>query len=229
MKRVTHIIPVGHTKETLIEGMRQFPFHKVVLVLGKKSGQGEAKALEVAKEIEKEIKSLALVEYLHVEVDDVFQAAIDIARVIKSEQLEGKEVRVNASGSLRTVGISCYLATAVTKTTLYVALPMYEKGMIRGVRNVIDVPSYPIKEVGGEELLILKHLKENGPAGSVDELISRINRRGKTAKEHMKERARISYHLKKLKKDGFIETKKSGKNLRIMLTQLGELYTTGRA
>jgi DNA-binding transcriptional ArsR family regulator len=229
MKNVVHIIPVGHTKVTLIEGMRQFPFHKIVLVLGKEIGPGEEKAKEIAKEIEKEFGVLVEVEYLHVDVDDVYSTAIDIARVIKSEQGRGNEIKVNASGSLRTVGISCYLACAVTGADLYVALPEYKNEKVRGVRRVLDIPSFPLKEVGKEEFTLLRFLLIKGPTDSVDELIQGIVKIRKSSSDYQKERARMSYHIKKLREGGFIETLKIGKNLKINLTKLGELYSIGRS
>jgi CRISPR-associated protein Csa3 len=229
MKKVVHIIPVGHTKVTLIEGMRQFPFHKVVLVLGKEDGPGERKAVEVAKEIEDEIGSLAEVEFLYIDADNVYSTAIDLAREIKNKQKEGDEVKVNASGSLRTVGISCYLACAVTGAELYVAHPAYENGKVIGIRRVVDIPSFPLKKVGKEELSILSLLKEKGATESVDELIEGLLKINKGADGYQNERARMSYHIKKLKNEGFIETKKIGKSLRISLSSLGKLYTIGKA
>jgi CRISPR locus-related DNA-binding protein len=229
MKKVVHIIPVGHTKVTLIEGMRQFPFHKVVLVLGKEEGPGEKKAVEVAKEIEDEFGHLAEVEVLYIDADNVYSTAIDLAREIKNKQQEGNEVKVNASGSLRTVGISCYLACAVTGAELYVALPSYENGKVSGIRRVLDVPSFPIKEVGKEELSILSLLKEKGATESVDELIQNLLKIKKGAAGYQNERARMSYHIKKLKNEGFIETQKRGKLLWISLTNLGKLYTIGKS
>jgi hypothetical protein len=228
MKKVVHIIPVGHTKITLTEGMRQFPFHKIILVLGKEVGPGEDKAKEVAEEIKKEFGRLAEIEYLQVDVDDVYRAAIATAKTIRAEQKRGNEVKVSASGSLRTVGISCYLACAVTGAKLYVALPSYEEGKIKGIRRVLEIPSYPLREIGREEVHILKFLLEKGPTDSVDELIQGLKKE-KSSKNYQRERARMSYHIKKLKNDGFIETTKHGKTLAISLSKLGELYTVGRS
>lgn len=228
MKKVVHIVPVGHTKLTLTEGMRQFPFHKAVLVLGKESSPGEEKAKEVAREIKEDLGGLAETEYLHIDMDDVYLGAIDIAKKIRREQKEGNEVRVNASGSLRTVGISCYLACAVTGANLYLALPSYEDSRIVGIRLVLEIPSFPLKSVGKEELSILRFLLEKGSVDSVDELIQGMNLKDKGSPDYLKERARMSYHIKKLREDGFIETQRRGKNLRISLSRLGELYAVGR-
>ena len=229
MKKTVHIIPVGHTKTTLTEGMRQFPFHKIILVLGKTAGPGEKKAEVVAAEIRGEFGKVAEIEEIHVELDDIYTAAIAIAKNIRAEEKQGSTVMVNASGSLRTIGISCYLACAVTGATLYVALPAYEKGVLTGIRQVQTVPPAPLKDAGREELLILKYLNKHGTLDSVDTLIQGLRGLEKTAQGFQKERARMSYHIKKLRKKGFIETGKDGKNLRTTLTPLGRLIAVGKS
>ena|SRR3990172_629615 len=228
MKKVVHIIPVGHTKLTLTEGMRQFPFHKIILVLGKERTPGEEKAINVANDIEKEFGAIAEIEYLHVDMDDIYMAAIDMAKTIKAEQDNGNTVKVNTSGSLRTMGISSYLACSVTGAEMYLALPSYKNGSVTGITQIIEVSSFPLKEVGSEELSILSFLLERRAVGSVDELIQWVNKKSKGSKGYLKERARMSYHIKKLREGGFIETEKRGKNLGIILTKLGELYSVGR-
>jgi DNA-binding transcriptional ArsR family regulator len=42
------------------------------------------------------------------------------------------------------------------------------------------------------------------------------------------ERSRLSHHIKKLKKWGFIETEKSSKNLIIQKSKLGKIFLKGR-
>jgi DNA-binding transcriptional ArsR family regulator len=228
MKKIVHIIPVGHTKRTLIEGMRQFPFHKIILVLGRENTAGEEKAKKVAREIQKEFKEIAEIEYLYVDVDDVHSTALDMARLIKSEQKKGHHVKVNASGSLRTVGISSYLGCAVTGADLYVALPSYKDGEIKGVRRILEIPQFPLKAIGKEEISILSSLLKNGPTNSADELIMRLNEKTKNSPDYQKERARMSYHIKKLQGEGFIDTQRKGKNLKITLSKIGEIYAVGK-
>jgi DNA-binding transcriptional ArsR family regulator len=229
MKKTVHIIPVGHTKTTLTEGMRQFPFHKIVLVLGKETGPGEERAEAVARQIEEEFGSVAEVETIRVDADDVYSSAIAIAEKIVAEENRGSAVKVNASGSLRTVGISCYLACAVTDAELYVALPAYKEGKLTGIRRLLDIPSFPLKGVGSEELAILRFLATRRSMDSVDDLIQGVVGIEKNSSGYQKERARMSYHIKKLREGGFIETNKQGKNLTITLTKLGELYSIGKA
>ena len=117
----------------------------------------------------------------------------------------------------------------MTGAELYVALPTYEDGKISGIQRVLDIPAFPLKEVGSEELAILHFLTEHGPMDSVDDLIQGVNGIEKNTPGFKKERARMSYHIKKLREGGFIDTRKEGKNLKISLTPLGELYSTGKA
>jgi len=228
MKRFAHIIPVGHTKETLMEGMRQYPFHKVVLLLGKELSPGEERAREIADEMEEELSSLAEVRRLHVDLDSIYDAAIDIAKAIAEERKAGYEVLVNASGSLRTIGISSYLACALTRTRLYVAVPAYESGRITGIRKVVEVPLFPVKEIGEEELLILQHLQNKTSVSSLTELIEGVSSLGRGSSAYNREKARMSYHVKKLREEGLIEAVKKGKNLHMSLTPLGRLYCVGK-
>ena len=228
MKKVVHIIPVGHTKVTLIEGMKQYPFHKLILILGKQKSSGEAKARKIADEIKKEFTGIAIVKYHYVDIDDIYQTAIEIAKVVVEEQKEQNEVKINASGSLRTIGISCYLASSLTGAELYVSLPSYEDGNVAGIKKVVEIPAFPVKEIGSEELKILKFLHKKGPVESLDSLIEGINLGNISKNTHLKERARMSYHIKKLKKDGFIKTHRLGKNLKIEISRLGELYNISR-
>ena len=71
--------------------------------------------------------------------------------------------------------------------------------------------------------------KLEGGVESLDELVSRIKPElKKGTQEYNNERSRLSHHIKKLEKDGFIETKKVKKNLHIKLTILGEIYLRGK-
>lgn len=226
MEKVVHFIPVGHTKITLTEGMRQFPVHKIILILGKEKGAGEQKAREIAEDIIREFKHLGETETLTVDLDDIYSTALALTKAIKKEQSEGNHVKVNASGSLRTAGISCYISSAITGADMYIAIPSYEDGIITGVKQVINIPRFPLKRFGKSEHKILNLLLKKGPVKSLDMLIKEMKGGEIKKSSYLKERAKISYHIKKLKKEEMIETVREGKNLRIDLTQFGKVYAT---
>lgn len=233
MEKIAHIVPVGHTKLKLLESLRQFPMQKVILLLGKdRNLEGEDKARQTAMDLRIDIKAIAEVEEETIDKEDVLQCALDITRIISKERKDGFEVKLNATGSMRTVGIGCYIAALVTGAEIYSGLSAYdEAGENIGIKKILHIPPFPIKDISKEQFKILKGLSGNGGSvNSVDELISIVNPEASPDRsDYQKERARFSYHLKELKKDGFIETEKEGKNVKVRLSKIGEIYVIGKA
>jgi len=232
MKKTVHIIPVGFTKPTLLESMKNYKFNRVYLVLGSEKTKTEEKAGELADEIERDIKGTAEVRRVKVDLDDIYASAAKIIELIKNEMKEGSEVKINISGSMRTTAIACYLAASICGADVYIGLPKYSGDDVVGITKIVDVPLFPIKEVEGERLAIIKFLLEKKAISSIDELISIISpeifsKRG--SKAYLKERSRISYHLKMLEENSFIKTAKKGKKKVLELTELGYLYALGKS
>jgi len=227
---ITHIAPVGHTKEKFVDIVRQFPIHKIVLVVGQDMNvSGEEEVYKTAKEIEKELKGYIDVEWRKVDKLDVFACAIDIIHIIKEERAKEHEVKINISGSLHTIGIACYIAALVSGTEIYSALPEYKKGEITGIKEILTIPFFPIKEINDEQMQILKVLEGDG-VNSVDELIAKLRQElKKETKEYTNERARLSHHLKSLSKCGFLNSEKSGKNMKLSLSRIGDIYIKGKS
>ncbi len=232
MEKIAHIVPVGHTKLKLLESLRQFPMQKVILLLGRdRNLEGEDKARQTAMDLRMDIKAIAEVEEETIDKEDVLQCALDITRIISKERKDGFEVKLNATGSMRTVGIGCYIAALVTGAEIYSGLSAYdETGENIGIKKILPIPPFPIKDISKEQFKILKGLSGNGGSvDSVDELISIVNPEASPDRsDYQKERARFSYHLKELKKEGFIETEKEGKNVKVRLSKIGEIYVEGR-
>lgn len=230
LKQITHIVPVGHTKEKFIDIVKQLPLHKVILIVGKDMNvSGEDKVYKTAEEIEMELKGFIDIEWRKVDKLDVISGAIDILKIIKEEKAKGHEIKINISGSLHTIGIACYIAALVSGTEIYSVLPEYKKGEITGIKEILPIPFFPIKEVSDEQIQILKALENNGVA-SVDELISRLKPKlKKEMQEYTNERARLSHHLKSLRRDRFLDSEKSGKTVMLKLSRIGKIYILGKA
>jgi len=211
-----HIVPVGHTRETLIGSLRRYPVDRVVFVLGKnKEAEGERKAREVAADLKKDLGTIPW-EEMFLDLDDISAVALAVVERINQERAAGCEVRINLSGSLRSAGAGCYLAALVTGTPAYIGLPDYKGGKLAGVREVKEVPLIPLKDFSLEKKGIMKALVM-GPKLMGDLLSAKTE----------SERSRLSYHLKDLKKDGLVETVKEGRNLKVSLTFAGKLYAGG--
>jgi CRISPR locus-related DNA-binding protein len=234
IKHVTHIVPVGHTKEKLVDSVirnsiKQFPVHRVILLIGKDLNvSGEEAVYETAKETAKELKGFAEIEQKEVEKLDVIKGAMDVLEIIKEERANGYDVKINISGSLHTIGIACYIAALISNTQIYSALPEYKNKKVTGIKEILTIPFFPIKEINDEQIQILKVLEGRG-VDSVDELISRLKPEfKKETKEYTNERARLSHHLKALGNYGFINSERSGKNIGLCLSKIGEIYAKGK-
>ena len=225
MTRVVHVVPVGFTKETLLESLQYYPVSKVVLVLGNKPElDTEQKAREVAKEIKKDL-GVTQSEEIYVDLEDISSAALQITGKITKEQKNGAEVKVNLSGSIRTIGIAAYLAALTTRSEAYIGIPSYQDGKVRGISSVVKVPLPPLKELSKEKTSILKTLDKEL---TLEELTAKLNPKIKRGnKKYLHAKSLLSYHIKDLKKDGFIETKKEGKTLKIKTTTMGGIYVEG--
>ena len=150
--KFTHIIPVGHTKEKFLSllSLKQFPVHRVILIVGKDvSASGEDKVYETAESLSRDLQGYVELQQRVVDKLDVLKGALDILDLIKEETKHGYQVRLNISGSLHTIGISCYIAALVSKTEIYSALPEYKQKQINVNQTFI---------FGSPNIMVLKPL-----------------------------------------------------------------------
>jgi len=221
-----HFVPVGHTKETLLESLRHYPLSRVILLLGDNPKlEPEQKARTIAKQLKDDLGSIPSEEF-YVDTDDIPKAALAIAERMKQEKEAGNEVMVNLSGSLRSIGLAAYMAALAVQVKAYIGLPKYEGDKITGVRQVINAPLFPLKPLSSEKVKILRIIRK--AEQKMEDLILKTNPKlKKSSQDYLNERSRLSHHLKDLKEDGFIETEKKGKNITIRLTPLGKIYMEG--
>ena len=232
MTKTVHIVPVGFTKEKLIDSLKNYPFQKVYLLEGSNPNlEGEDTARETARDMKDSLKSV--VEVLEVEVDkeDVFESVKTIVAIITAEQSEGNKVKLNVTGSMRTVGIACYLAASITGAEVYAGVSDYDKkGGYLGIKKIVSIPSFPIRRISNGKQAILEALNEcDGEVDSLEDIITTINSDLRPGVEGYEgERSRTSYLVKELEKDGFVESEKSGKMLKVKLSKLGEIYAIAK-
>ncbi len=228
MSKVVHIMPVGVKRERLLDSIRisGYPIQKVYLVLGEdKTLSGEQEIYNNAEDIEKTLKVLIEVERIYIDRLNVYSAALEVLKAIKRELTEGNEVLINASDAPRATVISCYIAAQLSGSRIYIALPKFENGEEVGIERVVEVPIPPLKKISNDKLVIVKLIQEQGDeVESINRLIELLEGRTGDQKKYMAQRARMSYHLKGLEEDGLIMMKREGKNVKIMLTELGKAY-----
>lgn len=229
MKNCTQIILIGHTKKRLIEGIKQFPTDKLILILGANPKlEGEAKVIETATALETIFNELMETERIYVDKEDIFSASQKILTIIVDEITKGNNVRINISGSLRQMAIACYIAALVSRTPVYSVIPEYDQNYNEiGVKKVYSVPFFPIKEISKEKIETLKILKEKEFIESIDQLITILYPEF-SEEDYNRLRAKVSYYLKDLEDEGFIQKMRIGKKAKIELTPVGKIYVLGQ-
>lgn len=225
-KETVHILPIGYESDKLITSIRQYPVHRIILIMvegddkRKRVQEAVAKVKEAFKGIEIEERIVAR--------EDIFQATLDVLDVIEEQAKKGSDIKINIAGGMRNLGISSYIASLVSKVTLYTDIPESDNEKEYVLKGIMEIPIFPIKEISQEQMEILYQLDEG--TNSLDTLISRLKPElEKGTQKFDNERSRLSHHIKKLKSAGFVETEKKDKMLSIRRSVLGEIYTKGTA
>ncbi|WP_407356105.1 DUF6293 family protein [Methanolobus sp. WCC5] len=221
----THLVPVGFSSAKLIESLKQFPIHKIILLTHK--GDEEHEDVQAAiSDISQAFKSFE-VQGRVVDRENVIDSSLQILNIMEQEVREGNTVKINISGGLRNIGISAYIVSLVSDVPIYTDIPKYAGKDSYQLKGILDIPLFPIKDLPKEQIVMLEEIGDG--VGSVDELIFRLKpelEKGTT--DFGNERSRLSHHIRKLSNVGFIETEKYSKNLAIRKSKLGEIYLKGR-
>jgi CRISPR-associated protein Csa3 len=130
------------------------------------------------------------------------------------------------------------------------AIPKYDKDDNEiGIEDIIELPALPINTLKDEQLRILAALggdlgespttnsrkktaakasettSRSGGVASLDELVLLLDPKIKKGTDAFAtERSRLSHHLKNFESMGLVTKTKSGKNVGVRLTGLGEMF-----
>jgi len=249
----TALVFIGHTKERIIESIRSvrpFSIDKIILVVGEQVSTGEQKARGIAEELTLDLATFFDVETTRIDKKDVMRAAQQITGIIRNEQALGRDVLLNMSASLRTFSIAAYIAGCITRSKMISAIPKYDKDDNEiGIEDIVDLPALPINTLKEEQLRILTALgrdrseppatssrkkkadresettSRSGGVASLDELVLLLDPKLKKGSDAFaSERSRLSHHLKNFESMGLVTKVKSGKNVEVRLTGLGEMF-----
>ncbi|MBE8540177.1 DUF6293 family protein [Geoglobus acetivorans] len=225
---VTQITFIGHTRERIIESiraLRELPVTRIILAVGKPDTSGERKARRVAREIADELKTIFDVEIVEIDKKNIMNAVLELVEVAERERENGNEVVFNVSGSLRTFAIAAYIAASITNSRVFSSIPKYgENDEEEGIEEIVELPILPVSFPGKEQMEILKAIGDG--VSSLDELVIKLNPEiDRGSREFQSERSRLSHHLSKLERAGFVKREKHGRNVKIMLTELGKAIT----
>jgi len=220
------IVFVGHYKDRLIESirhLREYPIERIILVVGKQKSTGERKSQDVAEELKQDLAQLFDVSIIKVDKEDVMLAASTLTSIIRKEQAAGNNVVLNLSGSLRTFSIAGYISGCMTQSRAITVIPKYNDDDEEiGIESIIDLPILPVTPLRKEHVDIISAIDKG--VSSLDELVFRMNPNMKrTSEEFPRERSRLSHHVKNFESMGLIVKEKTGKNVGIKVTALGEM------
>jgi CRISPR-associated protein Csa3 len=222
----TALVFVGHYKERIIDSIRaarRYSIGKIILITGEQESRGEIKSREVAEELENDLRQIFDVTTTRIDKLDVMRAAGQITDIIRKEQDDGHKVIINMSNSLRTFSIAAYISGCVTRSLMVTAIPRYDKNDEEvGIEDLIELPALPLFSLRDEQRRILEAIGDG--VDSLDDLVLRLNpKMKKNSDDFAKERSRLSHHIKKFEEMGIVIKEKSGKNVGVQLTGLGEI------
>ena len=226
----TQIVFVGHHKDRLIESikaLRMYPVSKVILVVGEQKSSGEKKARKIADEMVHELQTVWDTEIVEIDKKNVIRAASQLIRIIRAEKENREEAILNVSGSLRTFSIAAYIAACITSSKIISSIPQYDENDEEvGIEEIVEIPILPVDFPGREQFELIENIGDG--VDSLDELVFILNPAiKKGTQEFMSERSRISHHIAKLERAGFVKRTKVGRNVRIEVTGLGDMLRRG--
>ncbi len=98
-----------------------------------------------------------------------------------------------------------------------------KKGIATGVKEYHDIPIFPIQDITGVDIEILKVLHERQGVDSIEELVEHVNLQ---RKETIK-RSSIQYRLERLEEYRLVDTEREERRLKIRSNKLGVVYLKG--
>jgi hypothetical protein len=157
----------------------------------------------------------------------------DVLAVVTTLAYEHRDddVRVNVSTGREIAAVGATIGSMVTNATPYYVHPSEystsEEPVGRGVRDVEQLPTYPIDAPTDEQVAVLEYLQENRKVnkkeligfGEQEELPFIENSQASTDKS--KFRVLDSKIIDPLVDDGYVEVEKVGRQKRIHLTESG--------
>lgn len=220
------LVFVGHHDQRLLDTIRMVKdsFDKIILVKGEDASiEGETKCWETTAILEKKLAPIWKVEVIRVNKIDVLKATQQILGVVEQARVSGDQVVINGSGSMRTLTIAGYVASCLTGSRYFTALPKYNpEGIEIGAESLISVPLLPISFPSAEQLALMEMIGEG--VEMLDDLVIRIKEGiSKGGDGFNNERSRISHHLSNLEKAGYVTREKRGRNVKIILTSFGSM------
>lgn len=102
---------------------------------------------------------------------------------------------------------------------------LLESGTGKGVKEYIDIPIFPLKDVDDLDMDILSVLYDEEGAQSIEALKEGVNARRE--EENKVQRSNIQYRLNNMEEMGLVMKERKERRVEIELTKVGEMYLGG--
>lgn len=211
MSEFVHLIAVDSNQNAILDSIKTigYPIHRAYLVYRKKESS------KIAETLKETLKSLVETKTLSFEEKNVYEATWDLLKLIKSEIDRKNVVLLNISDADKNLAVTFLLSAQISGVRVYMMLDS----------KAVFIQSPPVKTYNQERIKILKALlEEGGTVESINRLIELVEGKTEDQKRYMAQRAKITYHLNELAEGNLVVTQREGKNLKVILTELGKAY-----
>lgn len=211
MSEFVHVIAVDSNQSAVLESVKTigYPIHCAYLIYRKKE------ASKIAQSLVETLKSLVETKTLSFEEKNIYEITWELLGLIRKEVEKENIVFLNMSDADKILAIAFMLSAQISGVRVY---------MMFGSRADF-VQNPPVKTYNQERIKILKVLfDDGGVVDSINRLIELVEGKTEDQKKYMAQRAKITYHLNELAEDNLVVTQRKGKNLKVILTELGKAY-----
>ncbi|NLV04097.1 hypothetical protein G3A49_15850 [Haloferax volcanii] len=221
-----HIAPVGYERDRVVEAAAQFKADYVILISHVDNDSTGDDWLEQVQEglTNKNIEHTTK----FCDIFDLYESLGRIAETI--EEYEEEEVYVNISAGSKITAVAGAIASMVTDCTAYYAKAEDYDGEAIGIKDVTEIPHYPIDAPDENQTIVLEFVNranEKGKSPTKGELIhfSESNQLGymdRNVGGKGKYRLLDTHIIDPLLQKGYLKTVKEGRTIRVEITEEGK-------
>jgi hypothetical protein len=223
-----HVAPVGYENDRVVLPAEELRADWVILL----ENEGEDDYPDYADRVRERLDDRDIGHDTFVcDVFDCYDSLGAIAEVVTA--FDGDDVYVNLSSGSKVTAIAGMIASMATGATpFYVRAEHYatetESGVAEGVREITELPTYPMDSPTAEEVAVLDYLHEAGQVRKQD--IIEFGKRAAlpfitdhdAANEKSEYRLLDSHIVDPLAERGYVTVADVGRSKRVELTDLGE-------
>jgi hypothetical protein len=221
-----HIMPVGFEEDRIFKTAQELKADQVVLIVNRNDSEEERVHRDVA---EAKLRELGYdPEIVDCDIFNLYESLGAIARVIS--RYEDEDVHVNVSTGSKVTAIAGMIAAMMSRANAYyVRAEKYKNEDVpRGIKDIFELPRYPIEKPDLQHILILEYLNESSRQKvTKSDLIDFAELQGlqfisnKDVSRKAKYRLLDNHIIEPLLNDGYITISEEGRNRIVDISEEG--------